>query len=769
MKHDIIENEILKDKLIINESIFSIGNGYLGVRGNFEEGYVEDCPTIRGTYINALHDIVDITYAEKAFGFPDTMQKILNIIDSQGLIIELEDGEIVSPVTGNITEYKRRLDMKNGYVTRSFIYHNKKNQALKITYKRMVSFKQLELFCIQVDIEPISYFGEVIVKSTLDGDVYNYTDKSDPRVASGHAKLLNIVSTSIEDYLAVLVKTSHSELFCSCVSTLISTLDNNNYKVAKLTNSRQVEEVHKFKLIEKTSFTKYTIYTDSLRHKKPLEDSIELLTKVKAHSFDYWIKEQTKYLAKFWESTYIDVKGEKDIQEGLQFNIYQLLQSVGKDKYSNIAAKGLTGEGYEGHYFWDTEVFIFPVFVLTNPEIAKNLLMYRYNTLEHAKEIAITTGHKSGALYPWRTINGTECSGYFPAGTAQYHISGDIAYAFISYYLTTKDIQFMYDYGAEVLFETARLWMDLGHKEGNSFYLDGVTGPDEYTAIVNNNYYTNAIAKYNLYWANKIYIELIKTYGEDRTTQLLAKLDITVLEIQKFKKISDIMYLPYDKGLDINPQDDSFLNKKVWDFEGTKKEQYPLLMNFHPLTIYRHQVLKQADTILAHLMLEDYAKESTIKNCYDYYERLTTHDSSLSYCVSSMVACKLGYEKEAYKYFMETARLDLDNTHNNTKDGLHMANMGGSFMGIVYGFAGLRIKEEGISFNPILSDEWQGYQFNIKYINRVIDIDVSTKHIQISIEGEPLKLKIYDQEYFIEKELTVNLRKNGINTVRGDN
>ncbi|PKM96245.1 MAG: family 65 glycosyl hydrolase [Firmicutes bacterium HGW-Firmicutes-1] len=768
MKHDIKENEILKDELIINESIFAIGNGYLGVRGNFEEGYLDELPTIRGTYINAFHDVVDITYAEKAYGFPDTMQKLLNIIDSQGLIIELEDGEIVSPLTGKITNYTRTLDMKKGYVTRSFTYFNQKNEALKISYKRMVSFKQLELFVIHLEIEPISYLGEVMIKSNLNGDVYNYTDKDDPRVASGHSKLLNIVSTSIEDHLSIQVKTSHSGLSCSCVSTLIGSRGKEDCQIVKFTNSKQVEEVHKFKLNEKTSFTKYTIYTDSLRHQNPLEESNELLTKVKEFSFEYWIEEQTKYLADFWKSTYIDVKGEKSIQEGLQFNIFQLLQSVGKDKYSNISAKGLTGEGYEGHYFWDTEILIFPVFLLTNPEIAKNLLMYRYNILEQAKERAMIMGHKRGALFPWRTISGTECSGYFPAGTAQYHISGDIAYAFISYYLATNDIQFMRDFGAEVLFETARLWVDMGHQKGEHFYIDSVTGPDEYTAIVNNNYYTNTIAKYNLYWANKIYIELMDCFGEVATTDLLTKLDVAVLEIQRFKEISDIMYLPYDEQLDINPQDDSFLNKKVWDFSGTKKEQYPLLMNFHPLTIYRHQVLKQADTILAHLMLEDYTKESTIKNSYDYYEKITTHDSSLSYCVSSMVACKLGYEKEAYQYFMETARLDLDNTHNNTKDGLHMANMGGSFMGIVYGFAGLRIKEEGISFNPILSDEWEGYQFNIKYLGRVIHIEVNMEHIHICIEGKPLEVKIYEQGYFIEKELTLQL-KQLTHTVRGDN
>lgn len=757
MQHNIIENKIDKDRLIINESIFAIGNGYIGIRGNFEEGYNNEFPTIRGTYINAFHDEVEMTYAEKAYGFPETMQKQLNIIDSQTIIIELEDGEMVSPITGNVTDYKRILNLKKGYVKRSFIYHNKKNEALKVTFTRLISFKQLELFLINLEIEPISYKGEIKVKSTINGDVSNFTDKNDPRVASGHAKLLNVVHTSSKDKLSLVTKTSHSELFCACTSILKSSLRAEDVKINKKTSAKQVEEVHRFILKEKTNFTKISIYTDTLRHKNPKEDGYSIINSIKDLSFDYWLKEQIKYLDCFWKDTFIDVKGEKPLQEGLQFNVFQLLQSVGKDKFSNIAAKGLTGEGYEGHYFWDTEIFIFPVFLLTNLDIAKNLLMYRYNILERAKDIAKIMGHKQGALFPWRTISGTECSGYFPAGTAQYHISGDIAYAFVSYYIATGDIKFMYDFGAEVLFETARLWIDVGHQKDDKFLIDCVTGPDEYTAIVNNNYYTNAIAKYNLYWAHKIYNDLLASFNEFEMTKLLDKVNISIKEIENFKRISDIMYLPYNEELDINLQDDSFLNKKPWDFKGTKKEQYPLLMNFHPLTIYRHQVLKQSDTILSHFLLEDYTDESTIKNSYDYYDKITTHDSSLSCCVSSIMAAWLGYEDKAYEYFMETARLDLDNTHNNTKDGLHMANMGGSFMGIVYGFAGLRIKEEGISFKPILSKHWEGYQFNIKFRGRRIHFEVNRNNIIIEIEGKPLKIKIYNEYYLIFDKVEVPL------------
>lgn len=759
MKHySIVEERIIKEDLIKNESIFAIGNGYIGVRGNFEEGYNNESDTIRGTYINAFHDVVEMTYAEKAYGFPETMQRQLNVIDSQTIIIELEDGEIISSLSGRIKEYKRWLNLKDGYVERSFIYYNKDNKSLKLKYKRMISFIQLELFLINLEIEPITYTGEITVTSSLNGDVSNFTDKDDPRVASSHGSLLNVIDISYEDNLSVVTQTSNSELICACTSMLKSSLRKEDHKISKSSNGKQVEEVHKFILKEKTTFTKTTIYTDTLRHKKPKEDGQTILESIMNLEFNYWMGKQKDYLKRFWDNTYIDIKGEKGLQDGLQFNMFQLLQSVGKDKYSNISAKGLTGEGYEGHYFWDTEIFVFPVFLLTNLDIAKNLLMYRYNILGSAKELAKIMGHKQGALFPWRTISGKECSGYFPAGTAQYHISGDIAYAFISYYLATNDIQFMYDFGAEILFETARLWIDVGHKKDGRFLIDCVTGPDEYTAIVNNNYYTNAIAKYNLYWANKIYYELVKSFSESQVLSLLQKLNISTIELNHFKSISDIMYLPYSKELDINPQDDSFLNKKIWDFDGTQSDQYPLLMNFHPLTIYRHQVLKQSDTVLSHLLLEDYTKYSTIKNSYDYYDKLTTHDSSLASCVSSMIACKLGYEDKAYNYFMETARLDLDNTHNNTKDGLHMANMGGSFMGIIYGFAGLRIKEEGISFRPMISSKWEDYKFKIRFQNRTIHLDINKYKTIIEIKGEPLQIKVYDELYMVYDTIEIPLQ-----------
>jgi alpha,alpha-trehalose phosphorylase len=436
--------------------------------------------------------------------------------------------------------------------------------------------------------------------------------------------------------------------------------------------------------------------------------------------------------------------------------MYQLIQSVGKDEFCNIAAKGLSGEGYEGHYFWDTEMFIQPFFNLTQPKITKNLISFRYRTLKEARKNARILGHNKGVLFPWRTIMGTECSGYFPSGSAGYHINGDIAYSVVAYYLATKDSEFMVKKGAEILFETARLWMDVGTYYDNTFRINCVTGPDEYTCMVNNNYYTNVCAKFNLDWAVKFFY-LLK--DKDKLSDIEKKLHLTEEEIMGFDYAAKCMYLPYDEDLKINPQDDSFLHKKKWDLDQTPKENFPLLLNYHPLHLYRYQVCKQADTVMAHFIFEEAQSEETIRNSFDYYEKITTHDSSLSTCIFSIVASKLGLSKRAYDYFGNSAKLDLFNTHKNTKDGIHTANMGGTYMAILYGFAGLRIKENGIHFTPSIPDEWKEYRFKINYEDSQIKVVINHNEGKFSlIKGSLKQIHINNKLYELKDNLTVLLQ-----------
>ncbi|HYE10583.1 MAG TPA: glycosyl hydrolase family 65 protein, partial [Patescibacteria group bacterium] len=394
----------------------------------------------------------------------------------------------------------------------------------------------------------------------------------------------------------------------------------------------------------------------------------------------------------------------------------------------------------------------------TQPELAKQLLLYRYHTLPQAKEQAKRLGHKKGAAYPWRTISGIECSSYFPAGTAQYHINADIAYGFIQYYLYHGDHAFMLEAAAEVIFETARIWMEIGNWVKGAYHINNVTGPDEYTAIVNNNFYTNVMAKYHLYWANKLYFELSK-HNPAEFTKLSQRINLSLEEVSEMKLASEAMYLPFDKELGIHEQDDSFLSKEIWDFANTPEDQYPLLLHFHPLIIYRYQVLKQADAVLAHFLLEEYTDLDTMKKSFDYYEKITTHDSSLSSCIYGIMASRCGYHEKAYEYFMESVRMDLDDTHGNTKDGLHMANLAGSCLAIINGFAGYRIKESGISIAPIVPKQFEGYRFRIHYSGTWLEIKVKETICVKLIRGNPIKITIYEDEYNVENMIEVERKQ----------
>jgi len=492
---------------------------------------------------------------------------------------------------------------------------------------------------------------------------------------------------------------------------------------------------------------KYTVFADSIRYENPRKQAEFNLHSAVSIPVNDLYSEQYQYLQKFWDESALEIEGDEELSNALCYGQYQLLQSVGKDPYCSIAAKGLSGEGYEGHYFWDTEIYIIPFFTLTNPKIARNLLSYRYHTLPQAKENANLLGHKKGALYPWRTIMGVECSGYYPAGTAQYHINGDIAHAIVFYYLTTNDLGFLEHEGTELLIETARIWLDLANFYDGKYHLNAVTGPDEYTSMVNDNYYTNVCAKSNLQWAVKTF-KILKEQGLE--SSVANKTGITEEELKEFQNVADNMFLLYDEKLKINPQDDSFLKKKAWDFTGTPKDKHPLLLHFHPLHINRYQVCKQADTVLAHFLFEDEQNEETIRNSFTYYEKITTHDSSLSSCIFSIVASKLGFYEKAYEYFNVSAKMDLYYTQN-TKDGIHTANMGGTYMAMVFGFAGLRIKEDGLHLRPTLPEAWKNYTFKLFYHDCRLMVEISQDECRINLlKGNDLPMKIYGKEVLLK-------------------
>ncbi|NLL66930.1 MAG: glycoside hydrolase family 65 protein [Clostridiaceae bacterium] len=722
------------ESLILHETIFHNANGYLGVRGCSEEKYPH-IPTVRGMYVNGFYDIIDMKQAEPLYGLVNEKQTTLNLADVFSIDLYI-DGEKFSMFEGEILKSFRLLDMDRGVTQRYIEWRSPKGHEIIIDITRMASFTKLSIFTIDYTVQSCNFSGEVRFVSTHSGDVRNFSDPSDPRLATESVQNLFVSNVSIENNCSFIdADTSRSkQAVCTGVAHTIS----NPCKVDYVASDNDViwaltTRVNKG---EKVRMVKYACVTDTIHHNLNYREiNRTILKNATDLGVDVLYKDQFQYLSGFWEHCAMKIDGDDQIDNAMRYNMYQMAQSVSKDQYGNIAAKGLSGEGYEGHYFWDTEMYLQPFFLLTMPGLCRNLIGFRYNTLDKARENARLLGHKSGALYPWRTIDGSECSGYYVSGTAAYHINGAIGHSVSQYFLATEDYGFLKEMGAEMLAEIARLWLDVGNFHEGKFHINCVTGPDEYTCMVNNNYYTNFIAKQNLYWAAKAF----NLIGEEDKKRL----NITQKEVDEWILAADSMYLPYDEELGIYPQDDSFLQKKVWDFSGTPKEHHPLLLHYHPLHLYRFQVCKQADTVLSFLISEQDPPKDIMRRTFEYYEKITTHDSSLSSCVFSIVASMLGDVNKAYEYLGDSAQMDLFNTHRNTKDGIHTANMGGSYMAVVFGFAGVKINEKGLNFHPQIPAEWDKYSFRIFYRGSLIEVTISQGESSFKlISGPSLKIHV---------------------------
>lgn len=751
-----------------NETIFALANGYIGMRGTFEERYSGPKNTsFNGTYINGFYEIHDIVYPEGGYGFAKIGQTMLNVADSK--IIKLYvDGEEFDLLQGKILFYERVLDMKKGFVERKVKWESPTGKVLEVRIKRIVSLARQHLAAISFTVEPVNFTGKIRFVSAIDGNVSNINDSEDVRVGSNlKGKVLKTIDKSVEGLKGWIVqKTQKSNFSYACAIDNVLVADS-KYEVS---NSLEEDGVKVIIDVEAEKGNSYTLnkfisyYTSKdFDENKLVALALEEIEKAKNDGFETIEKEQEEFLNSFWKDADVIIEGDKALQQGIRFNEFHLLQSVGRDGKTNIAAKGLTGEGYEGHYFWDSDIYIMPFFLYTKPEIAKALVMYRYNLLDAARSRAKELGHK-GALYPWRTIDGPECSAYFPAGTAQYHINADIVYALKRYVEATNDVDFLYDYGCEILFETARFWEDLGAYiplKGNKFCINCVTGPDEYTALVDNNAYTNYMAKMNLEYAYDIANKMKKEVPH-KYQKVASKLNLKDEEIAAWKKAADNMYLPYSKELDIIPQDDSFLYKERITVDEIPQDQFPLLLHWHYLNIYRYQICKQPDVLLLMFLQREKFTKDELKKNYDYYEPITTHDSSLSPAIFSILANEIGYTDKAYKYFMMTARMDLDDYNDNVKDGIHAASMAGTWSAVVNGFGGMRVYTNELHFEPRLPKEWNLLSFNVRYKGRKINVKLTKESVVFALlEGEPIEIYCFDEKILLEKgENKVESRKN---------
>ena len=726
------------------ETIFHTANGYLGVRAAPEEGAAEGVDSIRGTYLNAFYEVKDVHYGEKLYGFPDTQQVMANVPDAQTVVLTAE-GERFSMFAPETAERAQSLDMEAGVTLRRCLWHSARGD-LRVEVLRMASFTRKGLFLLRYRVTSEGFAGRVELRSTLNADVRNHAAAGDPRVAAEPLRCLHVKRVALEDGDAV----AEAVTLRSGLSLCCRLAWRCRFAVERTMTAVAAQAVFSGTLAadESVELLQYAYYADSRHASSPSDAAKEGLAVCTGLGADALLAEQAAYLRAFWRDARVTVDGDDALQRAMDYNLYQLLQSTGADGVSNVAAKGLSGEGYEGHTFWDSEIYVMPFFLLAQPETARDMLLYRWRMLPAARRNARALGFDGGALYPWRTIDGDECSAYFPAGSAQYHINGDIAYAFLQYWDATGDLAFMAGHGAEVLVETARLWLRLGHMEPEGFRIDCVTGPDEYTCLVNNNFYTNATAQHNLRGAVRAVRALV---AAGRDAPLRAATGVTDAELDAFTKAADRMYFPTDKRYGVSPQDDSFLHKPVLDLAAIPEENFPLLLHYHPLFLYRYQVCKQADTVLAHLLFPHTADEATMRRSYDYYDRVTTHDSSLSLCVYAMMAARLGMKDRAEALFRKTVDLDLNDTHGNTRDGLHTANMGGAYLTVLRGFAGLMIDEQGLSLSPCLPDGLQGYAFTVRYRGARLHCQVNRDGVRLTCNAkEPVRIKLYGVDTLAE-------------------
>lgn len=759
---EIVENSFSIEDNYRDETVFALGNGYIGIRGNFEEGYSGPAGTsFEGTFLNGVYESDEIKYGEIAYGYPEKSQTMVNVANCKKIKLFLEDEEF-DLLKGSVLNYRRSLNMKEGFLKRTVRWVSPKGREAIIDIERLVSLANKNLAAISYCIAPVNFSGSIRLISGIEGRVSNSAEGNDPRVGSGlNEDALSLVGSLIEgEQCALIQKTKNTEI--NIVSTVKNSIETEcGYLLEKVNCGSSIEIIYtidaeKGKTIKLNKFISYFASrgnTDILLTKA--FDTVEAGEKA---GFAALKEEQKKYLEDFWHRADVRIKGDLALQQAVRFNLYHVLQAAGRDGRTNICAKGLTGEGYEGHYFWDTEMYVIPFFLYSRPDISRKLLEYRYNTLDKARERARELSHNKGALFPWRTIDGAECSAYFPASTAQYHINADIAHAIKKYMEATQDEEFLLHYGAEIIFETARLWADLGFfngEKGGKFCINCVTGPDEYTAIVNNNFYTNLMAEENLRYAYDTALWMKEEHTEDYY-RLAYRIGLQQEELELWRQIADNMYIPYSEKFGIHPQDDSFLEKKMWDFENTPKENYPLLLHYHPLVIYRHQVCKQADVVLALFIQSHRFSREQKKRDYDYYERITTHDSSLSTCIFSIVANDIGYREKAYDYFIRTVRMDLDDYQGNTKHGVHTANMAGSYLCIVNGFAGMRVNDGAISFDPYINPVWEEYSFKISYRGRLIKLTISRRGTVYELmEGEELDIVHKGKSYILKDKLVL--------------
>jgi alpha,alpha-trehalose phosphorylase len=720
------------------ESVFALSNGHIGWRGNLDEGEPHGLP---GSYLNGLYEARPLPYAEAQYGLPESGQTIINITNGK-LIRLFVDDEPFDVRYGNVSSHQRRLDFRAGVLTRQVEWVSPAGARARISSTRLVSFTQRSVAAISYEVEPLDGQRRIAVQSELLANEQLPAPNGDPREAAVLQHALQSEHTMAQDATVLAVhKTARSGLRVGAAmdhlvdapsSVLVESHAHANGGM--VTASAVLEAGQRLKMI------KFVGYAWSAERTVDAISAqiIAGLTGAKQSGWDGLLAEQRAYLDDFWDRADVAIDGDEEVQQAVRFALFHVLQAGARAENRAIPAKGLTGPGYDGHAFWDTEAFVLPMITVTAPQAAASALRWRHSTLPTAMRRAEQLGFK-GAAFPWRTITGEECSGYWPAGIAAFHINADIADAAARYVELTGDQQFEQHEGMDLLTHTARLWRSLGHHDPpGQFHIDGVTGPDEYSAVADNNIYTNLMAQQNLVAA----ADAAEKYP-DRASEL----GISPEESAAWRDAANAMVIPYDKALGVHSQAEGFTRHQVWDFEHTPADEYPLMLSHPYVDLYRKQVVKQADLVLAMQMRGDaFTAEQKSRN-FDYYEALTVRDSSLSACTQAVMAAEVGQLDLAFDYLGEAALMDLLDLEHNTRDGVHIASLAGSWIALVAGFGGLRHQASTVTFRPRLPEGMARLAFNIEVRARRLQVEVThaAAHYLLA-SGDPLEIVHYDKK-----------------------
>jgi alpha,alpha-trehalose phosphorylase len=741
------ETELHLDNLAQTESVFALANGHIGLRGNLDEGEPFGIP---GTYLGGFYEIRPLPYAEAGFGYPEDGQTVVNVTNGKLIRLLVED-EPFDVRYGDMRKHERVLDLRDGVLRRTVEWTSPTGRAVRVQSTRLVSFTHRAVAAIEYVVEPLDDALPVVVQSMLAANEEGPAASADPRAAAALASPLESDLYDTVDLRAILVHhTRRSGLrMAAGMDHIVEGPDGTTTSAEAFPDHARVVISADLAPGKPLRIVKLFAYGWSAqRSVAALRDQVSAAGHGALHAgWEGLVAAQRAYLDDFWDRSDVELEGDAELQQALRFALFHTLQAGARGEQRAIAAKGLTGPGYDGHTFWDTEMFVLPVLAYTAPHACADALRWRLQTIDLARDRAKTLGLK-GAAFPWRTIRGEECSSYWPAGTAAFHINADIAHAVSLYQAVADDTDFEERVGTDLLVETARLWRSLGHHDAQGrFRIDGVTGPDEYSAIADNNVYTNLMAQRNLVAAAD---------AVERHPTCAARLGVDDEEAASWRDAAVDMVVPFDEAIGIHPQSEGFTHHQRWDFVNCPPEHYPLLLHYPYFDLYRKQVVKQADLVLALFVCGDsFTAEEKLRD-FDYYEELTVRDSSLSACCQAVVAAEVGHVDLAYDYFAEAALMDLEDLEHNTRDGIHIASVAGTWIAAVCGFGGLRGYGGELHFTPRLPPELTRMKFRLMFQGRFLHVEVDSRRARYSLmDGHSLDIHHHGEKVTIQPDKTV--------------